>query len=83
MRGQDYINDLYVGGYDYALHPNQHGITTKSRPMYVGDLLYQGMNLMYRESSQPEDLETLETWTLFGDVTMRVHETVAQSKGGL
>ncbi len=70
MRGQDYINDLLTGGYDYSLYPGQNGITTTEQRITAGAVIFNSFALMYTESNGPDDLETMQTWTIFGDVTL-------------
>jgi hypothetical protein len=70
MRGQDYFNDLLIGGYDYALHTGQNGITTTEGRHSFGSIVFNGLVLMITES--PGDLETAQTWILFGDPSMQV-----------
>lgn len=70
MRGQDYFNDLIIGGYDYALHPGQNGITTTEGRHSFGSIVFNGLVLMITES--PSDLETAQTWILFGDPSMQI-----------
>ncbi len=70
MRGQDYINDILTGGYDYSLYPGQNGITNDEQRVTAGSLIFNALTLMYTESNQSDDLETMQTWTIFGDVTL-------------
>ncbi len=70
MRGQDYFNDLVIGGYDYNLHPGQNGITTTEGRHSFGSIVFNGLVLMITES--PGDLETAQTWILFGDPSMQI-----------
>lgn len=70
MRGQDYFNDLLIGGYNYSLHPGQNGITTTEGRHSFGSIVFNGLVLMITES--PGDLETAQTWILFGDPSMQV-----------
>ncbi|NLO50835.1 MAG: T9SS type A sorting domain-containing protein [Bacteroidales bacterium] len=70
MRGQDYFNDLIIGGYDYSLHPGQNGISTTEGRHTFGSIVFNGLVLMITES--PGDLETAQTWILFGDPSMQI-----------
>jgi len=70
MRGQDYFNDMIVGGYNYDAHPNQNGISTTEGRHSFGSIVFNGLVLMITES--PGDLETANTWILFGDPAMQV-----------
>lgn len=71
MRGQDYMNDLIIGGYDYSKMPGK-GISTKKGSRTVGAIVNNGLTLMYSESNNSEDLETIQTWTIFGDVSLEL-----------
>ena len=71
MRGQDYFNDLFTGGYDYRFGPGE-GITTNSGASILGIIAMHAGNLMYRESPTNDDLEALSTWTVFGDSSLKV-----------
>ena len=71
MQGQDYINDLLTGGYDYTLYPGQNGINTDVRKTTFGALCFNGSILMTVEGpsgGQP----MLETWHVFGDAALEV-----------
>ena len=70
MRGQDYFNDMIVGGYNYDEHPGQNGISTTEGRHSFGSIVFNGLVLMITES--PGDLETANTWILFGDPAMQV-----------
>ncbi len=71
MRGQDYMNDLLTGGYDYAANPGDGKSTSEGRTT-VGSLVFNALALMLTESAGSEDLETARTWTLFGDATLQI-----------
>ncbi|MBF0440845.1 MAG: hypothetical protein HQK54_02975 [Oligoflexales bacterium] len=75
MRGQDYMNDLLIGGYKYGENPGK-GINTTSGRKTFGGIAFNGMILMYTESSANSDLITLQTWTLFGDPSLDVRTEV-------
>jgi len=72
MRGQDYFNDMIVGGYDYTAHPGQNGISTTEGRMFLGPCVYNGLVLMTTEATQAEDWETAKTWTYFGDIALQM-----------
>ena len=74
MRGQDYMNDLLVGGYDYTSNPGSGTSTTQGRSTF-GSLVFNGLILMYAESASSSDLDTIKTWTLFGDASLQVRTT--------
>ncbi len=71
MRGQDYFNDLLIGGYDYAVNPG-NGTSTFEGRTSIGSIVLNGLTLMYAESSNSGDLETIQTWTLFGDASLQL-----------
>ncbi len=77
MRGQDYFNDLLIGGYDYDAHPGQNGISTTEGRHSFGSIVFNGLVLMITES--PGDLETANTWILFGDPAMQVRTATPAS----
>lgn len=71
MRGQDYFNDILTGGYNYDDHPGQNGINTEEGRTFLGPIVVNGLILMYTESSGGSDLETVQTWTTFGDCSLQ------------
>ena len=76
MRGQDYFNDLLIGGYDYSLHSGQNGINTEEQRTHWGSLAVNAACLMLTESSGGSDVETVETWTTFGDASMQLRTAI-------
>ncbi|MDA9189397.1 C25 family cysteine peptidase [bacterium] len=71
MRGQDYFNDLLVGGYDYDKGVGKGTNTTEGRTTF-GALTVNASHLMYAEANGYSDLDTIQTWTVFGDVTVQL-----------
>ena len=71
MIGQDYMNDLLSGGYDYSAKPGS-GTTTKHGKKRLGAIVFNAFNLWYAESNSGSDRETIKTWTLFGDPALQV-----------
>jgi len=69
MRGQDYVNDLLSGGYDYSLHPGQNGITTDVQKKTFGSACFNGSILMTVEEYGGGQ-SMLETWHVFGDAAL-------------
>jgi len=67
MRGQDYFNDILIGGYDYTAHPGQNGISTSEQRTTLGAVVFNGLVLMCVESGGSSDWETAKTWNIFGD----------------
>ena len=70
MRGQDYFNDILIGGYDYDNNPG-NGTNTEEGRSFLGSIVVNGLILMYAESSGGSDLETIQTWTTFGDCSLQ------------
>lgn len=70
MRGQDYFNDILIGGYDYDNNPG-NGTNTEEGRTFIGSIVVNGLIFMYAESSGSADLETLQTWTTFGDCSIQ------------
>jgi len=71
MRGEDYFNDVLVGGYDYSAHPGQNGISTTEGRTTIGAITFNGLVLMTTESGTTSDFETAKTWHIFGDPSMQ------------
>ena len=71
MRGEDYFNDVLIGGYDYSAYPQQNGISTTEQRTTIGSIVFNGLALMTAESNGSSDWETAKTWTLFGDPSMQ------------
>ena len=71
MRGQDYFNDILTGGYDYSSNPGS-GTNTEEGRSFIGSVVTNGLILMYAESSGSSDLETVQTWTTFGDCALQM-----------
>jgi PKD repeat protein len=71
MRGEDYFNDMLIGGYNYTAHPGQSGISTTEGRTTIGAITFNGLVLMCTESGGGEDWETAKTWHLFGDPSMQ------------
>jgi hypothetical protein len=71
MRGQDYINDLLIGGYDYSLYAGQSGITTDVQKTTYGAMCINGSILMTLEEYSGGAGE-MKFWTIFGDASLQV-----------
>lgn len=79
MRGQDYFNDLLTGGYDYIGNPgNGTSTAAEDHRSTFGSLVFNALVLMYAESGGPDDLNTIKTWTIFGDASLQVRTTAPQ-----
>lgn len=72
QRGQDYFFDILSGGYDYAQHPDDAGITTEEQRTRWGAIVVNSFNLMLAESNEYADRETVQTWTTLGDVSLQL-----------
>ncbi len=72
MRGQDYIADLIIGGYNYDEHEGQNGINTTEQRSIVGSIVFNAFVLMISESDGINDWETVKTWNIFGDPTLQI-----------
>ena len=70
MRGQDYMNDLLTGGYDYDANPGE-GINTDHGKARLGSIVFNAFNLQIAEAGSG-DVETTQTWILFGDGSLLV-----------
>lgn len=70
MRGQDYFNDILTGGYNYTTNPG-NGINTTEGRSILGSIVINGLVLMYTESASTSDLQTIQTWTIFGDAALQ------------
>ena len=71
MRGEDYFNDILIGGYDYSLHAGQNGINTTEGRTTIGAITFNGLVLMCTESGGSSDWETAKTWHIFGDPSLQ------------
>jgi gingipain R len=72
MCGQDYFNDILIGGYDYSSSPGS-GINVSEQRTIFGSLACNATNLMLQENpSDAATKDTQEAWNIFGDVTLQV-----------
>ncbi|MBI9032983.1 MAG: T9SS type A sorting domain-containing protein [Bacteroidales bacterium] len=76
MRGQDYMNDIIRGGYNYDEQSGQSGINTNEQRSFIGSVVLNGSILMTTESDGTEDWETVKTWTIFGDPALQIRTDV-------
>ncbi|MDR2835358.1 MAG: C25 family cysteine peptidase [Bacteroidales bacterium] len=73
MRIQDYFYDILTGGFDYSSYSGQNGITTDSQIQHWGSIVVNAFNLGLTETnSGNSDVETVKTWTTFGDVSLQL-----------
>ncbi|NOR45676.1 MAG: DUF1573 domain-containing protein, partial [Candidatus Delongbacteria bacterium] len=72
MVGQDYFNDILIGGYDYNSNPGSGVIITEQRTHY-GSICANASNQMLLDNpTDASTRDTQESWTIFGDVTLQV-----------
>jgi hypothetical protein len=77
MRGQDYFNDIFTGGYDYTQNPG-NGISTSEQRITFGSVSLNAAVLMLSEApSDGSTIDTAETWTIFGDAALQVRRDKA------
>ncbi|MBS4013801.1 MAG: choice-of-anchor J domain-containing protein [Bacteroidetes bacterium] len=84
MTGQDYFNDLLIGGYNYTSNPggdgNSTNTTAANKRTTFGALSFNGMILMLSDYYSTESFqETIKTWTLFGDASLLVRTDTPQN----
>ena len=74
MRGQDYMNDILTGGYDYSSNPGSGTITTlEDKRTSFGSISMNGCVLMLAEQAgDVSTRETIQTWTIFGDASLQI-----------
>ena len=74
MRGQDYFNDILIGGYNYTANPGEGTSTTAAdKRTTFGSITFNGNVLMLAEQYTNTDTrETFQTWTIFGDASLQV-----------
>ncbi len=71
MRGQDYMNDLLTGGYNYTANPGDGTNTDHGKPT-IGAIAMNAFNLMLGESQDADSVQTTQSWIIFGDATLKV-----------
>ncbi|MBN2858117.1 MAG: T9SS type A sorting domain-containing protein [Candidatus Delongbacteria bacterium] len=72
MRGQDYFNDILIGGYDYTHNPG-NGDSTSDQMITFGSIAVNAAALTLGEApSDASTISTVETWTVFGDAALQV-----------
>lgn len=78
MKGQDYINDILTGGYNYSTGPGDGTNTTTSDARTTfGSVALNGNVLMLAED--PSALTTIQTWTTFGDASLQIRTNVPKA----
>ncbi len=72
MVGQDYFNDILVGGYDYDTQPGS-GINITEHRTHFGSIACNATNMMLFENpTDASTKDTQEAWNIFGDVSLQV-----------
>ncbi|MDD4395754.1 MAG: C25 family cysteine peptidase, partial [Bacteroidales bacterium] len=72
QRGQDYFYDILIGGFNYSSYSGQNGISTTEQRTHWGTITVNSANLMLSESATTDDIETVQTWTTFGDASLQL-----------
>ena len=72
QRIQDYFYDILVGGFDYSLPNHGNGLNNNEQRTFWGAIMVNASNLGLSESSSSEDIETVQTWTTFGDASLQL-----------
>ncbi|MDD4216785.1 MAG: C25 family cysteine peptidase [Bacteroidales bacterium] len=74
QRGQDYFYDILVGGFNYDTDgiSNTTGYNTSEQRTHWGAIVVNAAVLMLKESSTSSDIETIKTWTTFGDASLQL-----------
>ena len=73
MRGQDYMNDILTGGYDYSSNPgNGTSPVSADHLTTFGSVAMNGCVLMLAQRADSETQNTIKTWTVFGDASLQI-----------
>ncbi|MCK9256316.1 MAG: C25 family cysteine peptidase, partial [Bacteroidales bacterium] len=74
QRGQDYFYDILIGGFNYDTDgiSQTTGINTSEQRTHWGSIVVNSSVLMLKESSASDDIETIKTWTTFGDASLQL-----------
>ncbi|MDA3885891.1 MAG: C25 family cysteine peptidase [Candidatus Delongbacteria bacterium] len=73
MVGQDYFNDILIGGYDYSAHAGEEGVSLTEQRTHYGSIAVNASNQMLLDNpTDASTRDTQESWTIFGDVTVQV-----------
>ncbi len=70
MKAQDYMNDLYTGGYNYTANPGD-GTNSDHGKSTLGSVVMNAFNLMMGESQDTSSVQTVKSWVIFGDAALR------------
>nr|HXK50664.1 C25 family cysteine peptidase [Clostridiales bacterium] len=74
MIGQDYMNDILVGGYNYSTQPGDadYSPVAGDKRTTFGSITLNGNMLMLTEDGSTDAYNTIKTWTVFGDASLQV-----------
>ncbi|MBN2777512.1 MAG: choice-of-anchor J domain-containing protein [Bacteroidales bacterium] len=74
QRGQDYFYDILIGGFNYDTDgiSQTTGYNTSEQRTHWGSIVVNASVLMLTESSGSDDIETIKTWTTFGDASLQL-----------
>ncbi|MDD2635964.1 MAG: C25 family cysteine peptidase [Bacteroidales bacterium] len=74
QRGQDYFYDILVGGFNYDTDgiSSTTGYNTSEQRTHWGSIVVNTSVLMLTESNTSSDIETIKTWTTFGDASLQL-----------
>lgn len=78
QRGQDYFYDILIGGFNYdndGISQTTGYNTTEQRTRW-GSIAVNASVLMLKESSTSDDIETIKTWTTFGDASLQLRTKI-------
>lgn len=78
QRGQDYFYDILIGGFNYDTDgiSGTTGYNTTEQRTHWGSIVVNAFVLMLTQSSGATDVETIKTWTTFGDASLQLRTKV-------
>lgn len=76
MKVQDYMNDLWVGGFSYN-GSNGEGTSTPNGKNTLGSIAFNSFNLALAEGANTSTVQCYQSWILFGDCTLNVKQAVS------
>ncbi|MDD3686532.1 MAG: C25 family cysteine peptidase [Bacteroidales bacterium] len=81
QRGQDYFYDVLKGGFNYDTDgiSGTAGLNTSEQRTHWGSIVVNAAVLMLTQSSTADDIETIKTWTTFGDATLQLRTKIPAS----
>jgi len=74
QRGQDYFYDILSGGFNYDTDgiSQTTGYNTTEQRTHWGSIVVNSAVLMLTENNGSDDIETIKTWTTFGDASIQL-----------